>query len=133
MSFHADNKQRMKATGKGEMVINIPNGADITQLKLTEVLYLPEVGYTLVSIGHLDEKGFTVTFLGSQCTIHGSDSSQIGAVPKMKGLYRVAHDEHESANAVDEELTLDQFHHWMGHISTGVARKLVEKGFMTSV
>ena len=35
----------MKAIGKGEMVIIIPNGADITQLKLTKVLYLPEVGY----------------------------------------------------------------------------------------
>ena len=87
MSFCAANKQSMKVIGKGEMVINIPNGADITQLKLTKVLYLPEVGYTLVSIGHLDEEGFTVIFLGSQCTIHGPDGSQIGAVPKMKGLY----------------------------------------------
>ena len=87
MSFHAANKQSMKAIGKGEIVINIPNGADITQLKLTEVLYLPEVGYTLISIGCLDEKGFTVTFLGSQCTIHGPDGSQIDAVPKMKRLY----------------------------------------------
>ena len=87
MSFHAANKQSMKAIGKGEMVINIPNRADITQLKLTKVLYLPEVGYTLISIGCLDEKGFIVTFSGSQCTIHGPDSSQIGAVPKIKGLY----------------------------------------------
>ncbi|KAF9262706.1 hypothetical protein L218DRAFT_799190, partial [Marasmius fiardii PR-910] len=30
-------------------------------------------------------------------------------------------------------LTLDQFHHRMGHISQGVARTLVEKGFITGV
>lgn len=75
------------------------------------------MGYTLVSIGHLDEKGFTITFLSGQCTIRGPDGSQVGAVPKMKGLYQVAHDEHKSSNAIDKELTLDQFHHWMSHLN----------------
>jgi len=42
-------------------VINIPNGSSISQLKLTEVLYSLEAGYTLVSIGHLDEASFTTT------------------------------------------------------------------------
>jgi len=50
-SFQAANKQDFQAVGKGEMVIDIPNGADISQLRLTEVLYAPEVGYTLVSVG----------------------------------------------------------------------------------
>ena len=93
------------------MVIDVPNGADVSQLRLTEVLYSPEVGYTLVSVGHLDEKGFTVTFSGGQCIIQGPDGSHIGAIPKTKGLYHVAHDQPEEANLADEELSLDQFHH----------------------
>ena len=32
-----------------------------------------------------------------------------------------------------EEITLDQFHRRMGHISPEVARKLVEKGFATGI
>lgn len=52
---------------------------------------------------------------------------------KTKGLYHVAHDQPKEANSADEELSLDQFHHRMGHILTGVARKLVEKGFVTGV
>ena len=48
-------------------------------------------------------------------------------------LYRVAHDQPEQANSADEELTLDQFHRRMGHISAGVARKLIDKGFVTGV
>ena len=51
MSFSAANKQKFNASGKGEMVINIPNGIEISQLQLMEVLYSPEVGYMLVSIG----------------------------------------------------------------------------------
>ena len=34
---------------------------------------------------------------------------------------------------MDEQLTLDQFHCGMGHISVGVARKLIVKGFVTGV
>ena len=132
-SFWAANKQNMTAVGMGKMIINIPDGADVSQLKLTEVLYSPEVGYTLVSVGWLDEKGFEVTFSGGKCTIKGPNGEHVGAVPKSKGLYCVAHDEPETAHIADEELTLDQFHRWMGHISMGVAHYLVDNGFVTGV
>ena len=55
------------------MIINIPDGADSSQLRLTEVLYSPEVRYTLISIGQLDNKGFSATFLGRKCLIQGPD------------------------------------------------------------
>ena len=40
------------------MTIYIPMGAETSQLTLNKVLYSPEVGYTLVSIGKLDDMGF---------------------------------------------------------------------------
>jgi len=67
--FRAANKQNFQAVGKGEMVIDIPNGADISQLRLMEVLYSPEVGYTLVSGGQLNDHGFLATFGGGKCVI----------------------------------------------------------------
>ena len=51
MSFSAANKQKFTASGKGEMIINLPNGVEVSKLRLTEVLYSPEVRYTLVLIG----------------------------------------------------------------------------------
>ena len=65
----AANKQSFKAVGKGKLVIDIPNGVDSSQLRLTKVLYSPEVRYTLVSVGRLDENGFSVTFGNGKCTI----------------------------------------------------------------
>ena len=76
-SFQAANKQSMSAVDMGEMIINVPDGADVSQLKLIEVLYSPEVGYTLVSVGQLDEKGFEITFSGGKCTIKGPDHLDI--------------------------------------------------------
>ena len=67
----------------GELVIDLPNGADSSKLQLTEVLYFPEVGYTLVSISHLDEKGFSATFSGGKCTITGPDGKQVGEAQKI--------------------------------------------------
>jgi len=71
--FNTANQQKFDAIGQGEMVIEVPNGMDASKLTLTEVLYSPEVGYTLFSIGCLDECGYSATFEGGQCTIHGGD------------------------------------------------------------
>ncbi|PPQ83525.1 hypothetical protein CVT26_004100 [Gymnopilus dilepis] len=115
-AFNAANKQKFSAIGKGEMVVDVPNGADISKLQLTEVLYSPEVGYTLISLVIMDP-----------------DSVKVGEVPRTaKGLYRLEH-EGEEANPAEETLTLDQFHRRMGHISPFIARKLVDNGFVTGV
>ena len=93
------------------MTVDIPNGVDILQLRLTEVLYSPEVGYTLISVGRLNDNGFSMTFSGGKCTISGPDGACVGTVPKDGNrLYKVAH-EPDAANAAIEMLTLDQFHH----------------------
>ena len=132
-SFRAANKQSFSAVGIGEMTIDIPNGVISSQLHLTEVLYSPEVGYTLISVGKLDESGFCTTFYNGKCTIKGPDGNYVGNIPKTsRGLYRVDH-EPDSVNEALEQLTLDQFHRRMGHISPEVARKLVTKGFVTGV
>jgi hypothetical protein len=79
---------------------------EANQLRLTEVLYSPEVGYTLVSIGRLDDMGFTATFGGGKCVLRGPDGARVGVVPKnSKGLYRVEH-EPDSVNAVGEKISL---------------------------
>ena len=51
--FQSTAKTSFQAVGKGELVIDIPNGVKASQVRLTEVLYAPKVGYTLVSVGCL--------------------------------------------------------------------------------
>ena len=132
-SFRAANKQNFRAVGMGEMTIDVPDGADFSQLHLKEVLYSPDVGYTLISIGNLDEEGFSAEFAGGKCVLTGPNGDHVGMIPKTsKGLYRVEH-ESEAANTAEEKLTLMQFHRRMGHISVDTARKLVMKGFVTGV
>ena len=65
--FTAANKQVFSTTGMGDMIVEVPNGYNVSHLCLTEVLFSREVGYTLVSIGRLDELGFSTTFAEGFC------------------------------------------------------------------
>ena len=49
-SLSATNESDFIAAGRGNMCIKVPNGMVSLRLYLTEVLFSPKVGYTLVSI-----------------------------------------------------------------------------------
>jgi len=132
-SFRAANQQNFKAVGKGEMIVEVPNGVDTSELRLTEVLYSPEVGYTLISSGQLDKCGFQFSFGNGKCQIFAPDGEKMGEISQnSRGLYRHV-TEKASVNSAIETLTLEQFHRRMGHISLEVSRKLVSNGFVTGV
>ena len=131
--FTAANHQKFVTTGVGDMIVEVPNGYDVSKLHLTEVLFSLEVGYTLESIGCLDELGLSTTFAEGFCTIKGSDGETIGRIPRTsKGLYRVVH-EHETANAATETVTVMELHRRYGHIAPSVAHHLVENGLVSGL
>jgi hypothetical protein len=138
--FTAANQQTFNATGTGDMVIEVPDGVDTSKLALTEVLYSPEIGYTLISVGRLDDAGLSATFGQGKCEILGSDGERIGAIPKSgKGLYRVVHESVEpqssadSANAATTRITPLEAHRRFGHIAPAAAKRLVTHGFVTGL
>jgi hypothetical protein len=104
-SFSTANKSSFSAVGQGDLVIDVPNGVDISKLHLTEVLYSPEIEYTLISIGHLNDAGVATTFSDGMCMLRGPNSEKISEVPKNgRGLYCFVH-QPESANTA-ETLTM---------------------------
>ncbi|KDQ50303.1 hypothetical protein JAAARDRAFT_51339 [Jaapia argillacea MUCL 33604] len=112
--FTAAKKQNFNAVGLGKLVLEVPNGVSASQLQLTKVLYSPEVGYTLVLIGQLDQLGFSTTFADGRCTIKGPNGKSVGEIPRsVKGLYHVIHNSVDpstgSANAAEEQLVKKGF------------------------
>ena len=132
-SFKAANKQSFNTIGKGDLVIDIPNGNSFTKLRLRDVQYTPNVAYTLVSIGRLDDDGFTAKFGNGKCILNGPDGEKVGEVIRTaRKAYKVVHEE-GMANVVEETLTLDQLHRRMGHASVQVIRDLVAHGMVTGL
>ena len=138
-SFTAANKQKFPVVATGEMIIEVPDGFGTLKMKLTEVLYSPEIRYTLISIRRLNNQGFTATFGDGKCEISHKDDGHIGTIPRSsKGLYQVIHESVEAssddeANTATAYLTPIKFHCRMGHISPVVVKCLIMHGFITGV
>src|SRR6266540_1673089 len=67
--FCAVNQQTFSTVGKGDLIVEIPDDSGFAKLQLIDVLYSPNMGYTLVLIGRLDNDGFTATFGKKKCVI----------------------------------------------------------------
>ncbi len=85
----ADNRS-FDATGKGDMLVHIPNGSDgISEVLLKDVLFAPKMSVTLVSISRIVETGCSLLFAGTTCRIFNKERVCIGKIPVKGGLYRV--------------------------------------------
>src|SRR5271168_4942774 len=132
--FRAANQQTFSTIGIGELIVDVPNGdGHFCKLRLSGVQYSPEIAYTLVSIGQLDEAGFSALFGGGKCLIRGPDGEKVGEVKRAeRKVYRVEHVEGE-ANAAEKVLSLEHFHRCMGHVSFQTAKSLVKNKYITGV
>ena len=130
----AANKTKFNAIGMGDMVIDVPNGRIASKMRLTEVLYSPEIGYTLVSIGCTDDAGYSSTFGDGQCRISDRSGKVVGTIPKTNHLYCAMHEAAaEHTNVTMEKLTIMELHRCMGHIAPSAVKCLAEKGFVTGI
>lgn len=134
-SVNCGNQQTFEATGIGELIINVPNHGKTTEIQLTGVLYSPQIGFTLVSIGKIDDAGYSATFGGGICTIHDSDDDIVGVIVKTQGLYKVARicNEAHNASTKPRRLTAMELHRRMGHIAPVTTTRLVQKGYVTGI
>jgi hypothetical protein len=120
---------------KGSIVTNIPNGLETSQLPLTDILYSPDMGCMLVSVGCLDEEGYSAVFENGLCMLQNYAGEVIGTIPRSShGLYKVTHSEvDESVCAADDSVSIMQLHSRLGHVSPLAARKLLQSGMVTGL
>jgi gag-polypeptide of LTR copia-type/Zinc knuckle len=128
----AANQQLFSAIGIREMVVHIPNGEEHTAIRLYDVLYAPHMGITLISVGRIDEAGYSTTFNKGKCVIWNSDGKLIGQIPKLQDLYRIKTSTYNSAN-ISECLTIDELHRRHGHVNHTSLHSMIKTGMITGV
>jgi hypothetical protein len=72
------NQQRFLAIGTGTLAIQVLNRQGETELLLKDALHVPSVGYTLMSLGTLDEEGYCAQIGGGYLEITSPCGNQIG-------------------------------------------------------
>jgi hypothetical protein len=130
--LNTTNQQRFPAVGTGKLAIHVLNGRGETELILNDALHALSVGYTLVSLGALDEEGYKAHNGGGYLELIFPHGKRVGRVARTyKRLYKVSHHK-DSANTV-EILTVMELHRRLGHIAASSACKLVESSTITGV
>jgi hypothetical protein len=115
------NNQVFHAIGMGDLPIKVLNGELSTKIVLRDVLYTPELGLTVVSIGHIVKAGYTVEFDQGCCNIkRKKDGQKIASIPAgASGLYKVDHTLSATFLAIilEEPIDILMLHQRLGHIS----------------
>ena len=80
---------KLKALGKGDVQIELPNSAKRTKTILKEAIHAPDMVFTLISVGQLDDAKCSTTLSGSMCTIHNPSGHTMATIPCANDLYCV--------------------------------------------
>jgi Pol polyprotein, beta-barrel domain len=91
-TISAADKTVFKATGIGNMRLDIPNGKTNTHVTLRDVLYCPDLAFTLVSLTRCNAAGYSVLLMDRKCIIRDAKGTLLGQVPLSNGLYKVEHE-----------------------------------------
>jgi hypothetical protein len=96
-------------TGIGGMKITIPNRNRTVDVTLNNILYSPDLAFTLISLSQCDKSGYSAMLKDKKCTISNPHGKLVGIVPMSNdGLYKVEH-KWVMANAV-KKLLIDEVH-----------------------
>ena len=128
--------RKLKALGKGNMQIELPNGAKHTKTILKEAIHAPDMAFTLILVGQLDDVKCSTTFSG-MCTICNPSGRTMATIPCANGLYRVtAPEDPPTVNYVSivmVKLTISKAHRKLSHIAPLAIKYAIAKGHITGI
>ena len=131
------NGRKLKALGKGDMRIELPNGTKRTKTILKEVIHAPDMAFTLISVGQLDDAKCSATFSGGMCTICNPSGRTMATIPCTNGLYHVTAPEDPPtvnyASIAMVKLTISKAHWKLGHIAPSAIKYAITKGHITGI
>ena len=115
------DSHKLKVLGKGDVQIELPNSAKHTKTILKEAIHAPDMAFTLISVGQLDDVKCSATFSSGTCTICNPSSCTMVTIPYTNSLYHVtAPEDPPTVNYVSiamVKLTISKAHWKLGHIT----------------
>jgi hypothetical protein len=136
----AANNQTFKAIGKGNLHIKIPNGDKSTSVTLHDVLYAPNIAFTLISLSRANKAGYAIHIEDGDLLLidRMNERKIIGRIPSQDGLWSVRSDRVTGTNPTPPDHTLAaislmDLHRCLGHISPSAIAQLVNKEILAGI
>ena len=122
---------------KGNVQIELLNGAKCTKTILKEAIHAPDMAITLISVGQLDDVKCSTIFSDGMCTIRNLSGCTIATIPCTNSLYHVtAPEDPPTINYVSiamVKLTISEAHWKLSHIAPSAIKYMITKGHITSI
>jgi len=118
------DKGSAATAGVGAVVLNVIVHGKTRKIKLEKVLHVPTIGFNLMSVGMMEERGAEVSFKGGNTII--KISYNVAACGTRKsGLY---HLDMAALSDIAAVASLQHWHERLGHVNvTGVKRMIKNK------
>jgi hypothetical protein len=100
------------------------------------LLYSPAVAFTLVSIGHCDDAGFTFSYGNGHCIVNNPNGNCCAIIPKVNGMYCTTHKRNPSVaiySNVCMVMSVNDLHARMGHILPASAKHMIKQGTVKGI
>ena len=126
------NNQVMDATGIGRVKLHLADNDPIT---LTDVLFVPTLASSLLSVRRLEEKGLTITFANAKCTIMKGDEVYATAIPEGNSIYRLETAYYAHATMISDKnpTSINLWHKRLGHLHAKAIQDMAQKGMVTGL
>jgi len=75
----SSNSQVFHAIGQGDIYVDVPNGAAYSKVLLQNALHVPDMAFTVVSLGRVMKAGYLVEFDNPSCNIKRKSNGVTGS------------------------------------------------------
>ena len=121
------NGHHLNAVGRGTVYVDLSSG-DNQKCKLSNVLYVPDLSYNLLSVPQAMAKVDRTVFTSTKCEFLGADGTVVATGRRDGGLFYLnCGGKHVTAHVTQESDTLPEelWHKRYGHLGTKNMKKLV--------
>src|SRR5882762_10276429 len=132
----------ISATGRGNVRIELPLGAERTAVTLKDVLYTPKMAFTLISTNRITAAGFTLHFEDRMCKMLSPAPARkvIGLIPQVDGLYSLAAGTAQQlpttpgqAHVARAKVSVYELHKILGHVAQETVLQAYKKGLIEGI
>ena len=121
----------LEATGTGTVTLEmlLPDGSS-QRCKLKDVLFVPKLSYSLLSVSKASEAGKATKFSKSECEILNENHRVIAFATRVGSLYFLELCRNPQVNVVEKDNKERLWHRRFGHLGEKNLRKLAKTGLV---
>ncbi|KXJ74708.1 hypothetical protein RP20_CCG013114 [Aedes albopictus] len=130
------NGTTVKSLGSGDCRLSGVSGCGgVTEITLTDVLYVPTLNSSLLSVAQLTERGFSVAFMQKGCEIANNAGKVVATGDRSGSLFilRISESAMEAQCKQHNESCQHQWHRRFGHRDPAAVEKMVKENLCDGV